>query len=840
LIFAEVRHWSRRIALFVLVVGGLAWAQTGVSTVPSPPPASREQAPAAEVPGGAAKPDPSGATDGDELQPGEDPQNRLLLPFLKHLAGDQKRFWTMPASFRAKDLNWIVPSTSLAAAFVATDSWWSKQVPESHIATSKTISNYGTYSLIGLGGASFLLGQMKQDDQLSEAGLLSGEAAINATAVAYAFKEMTQRQRPYQGNGHGDFFAGGSGFPSEHSAIAWSVASVWAHEYSGWFSQLVAYGLASTVTMTRVTAKQHFPSDAIIGSALGWYFGRQVYRAHHDPELGGAGWGRVFDEQTGERTRNPENMGSPYVPLDSWVYPAMDRLIALGYLSSSIQGMRPWTRLECARLLQEAGDKFASDNDAQRSVRALFDALTAFFQDEMQRLEGAGNVGASLDSVYTRATEISGQPLRDGFHLGQTIINDYGRPYSQGFNDVTGISAHAEAGPLYVALQGEYQKAPAITPYAADAIEVLAGLDTVPSLPNGTPAISRFRLLDSSIGFTYHNFQISFGKQSLWLGPSPGGPFLFSDNAEPIPMLRFDQVSPIYVPGISRILGPMRTEFAVGRLAGQTWDFSSPTLYGPGFSDQPFVHVDKVGFKPTENFEFSMGISAVFGGPGLPVTFGNFFQTYNVRCAVGSCPVALTSGAYGDRRSTADLSYRIPHIRDWATFYMDSLVEDEVSPIGSSRPALREGLYLAKLPKLPKLDLRTEAVYTDAPNTVFIGNYYDNGRYLSGYTNYGQIMGSWIGRAGKGGQAWATYWFSPRTTLQLQYRREVVSHKFLPGGGGLSDFGVKGQYQPRSDLSIQAFLQYEVWNFPVLETNAKSNVTASIQLTFCPEWALKK
>ena len=63
---------------------------------------------------------------------------------------------------------------------------------------------------------------------------------------------------------------------------------------------------------------------------VGWYLGRQVYRAHHDPELGGAPWGD-FVAAREKGPRNPANMGSPYVPLDSWVYPAFDRLIATGY-----------------------------------------------------------------------------------------------------------------------------------------------------------------------------------------------------------------------------------------------------------------------------------------------------------------------------------------------------------------------------------------------------------------------------------------------------------------------------------------------------------------------------
>ncbi len=776
-----------------------------------------------------------------ELEPGEDPENRLVSPFLKHIVQDQKYFWTGPSRLRIQDLQWIVPSAAGITGLILGDSWISRQVPNSpsQLTRSLHISDYTTYAMIGAGGGAFLLGHLTHNDHLGEAGLLAGEAAINSTAVTYLFKEITQRQRPLEGNGNGNFFHGGASFPSEHSAIAWSIASVVAHEYPGTLSQIAAYGAASAVTLTRVTARQHFPSDVVIGSALGWYFGREIYRAHHDKELGGSGWGSFLPDQP-EKPRNSSNLGSPYVPIDSWVYPAVDRLIALGYVHSDLVDMRPWTRLEFARLLEDASDKFESGHEAEPSAQKLYDTLAVYFDQDLRQLDGASNVNATLDSVYSRGTGISGQPLRDGFHIAQTIVNDYGRPYGEGFNDVTGVQGYAEAGPVYVAFQGEYQRAPSIAAYPSSTVAVLASLDTVPTVTTGSPEVSRFRLLDSSVGFTFHDFQISFGKESLWLGPGVGGPFLFSNNAEPIPMVRFDQISPVYVPGLSRLLGPMRAEFALGRMDGAEWVRSNGTLYGPSINDQPFVHIDKVSFKPTDNFEFGMGISSVFGGPGSPVTFGNFFLTYNPRCAIGTCSVVLYNGNYGDRRSTADFSYRLPHLRDWATLYADSFVEDEISPIGSSRPAIRAGIYLPKLPKLNKLDLRAESVYTDAPNTVFIGNYYDNGRYVSGYTNYSQIMGSWIGRAGKGGQAWATYWFSPRTNLQLQYRREVVSKDFLPGGGGLHDFGVKGEFQVRSNLFVEGFLQYERWNFPVISPTLQSNVTASVQLTFSPKWSVKR
>ena len=42
------------------------------------------------------------------------------------------------------------------------------------------------------------------------------------------------------------------------------------------------YGLATTVSVSRVLAEQHFPSDVLIGSATGWLVGHYVYRAHHN------------------------------------------------------------------------------------------------------------------------------------------------------------------------------------------------------------------------------------------------------------------------------------------------------------------------------------------------------------------------------------------------------------------------------------------------------------------------------------------------------------------------------------------------------------------------------
>jgi len=760
------------------------------------------------------------------------PPERMLVP---NMLADQKAFWTRPARIRANDVNWFLPFVGASSLLIGSDTSIEKKLPSSPtiIRRSQDFSSLGLGSLVGAAGTLYLWGSLAHNDHKRETGFLSGEALANSLLNSSIIKVAAGRDRPTDGNGKGQFWQGGSSFPSDHAAAAWSVASVVAHEYPGPLTKILAYGTASAISLARVTGRKHFASDVFIGSSLGWYLGREVYRAHHNPELGGEGWGELVENKP-ESPRNPENMGSPYVPLDSWVYPALERLAALGYIQSAYLGMRPWTRMECARLLEEVGDDSRYSSESQNETLQLLSRLATEFGDESSRRGGASNIGIGLDSIYTRVTNISNSPLRDGFHLGQTLINDYGRPYAEGFNNVTGLSAFAVAGPLSLFFRGEYQKTPRTTPYPASVLQAIDGFeDSTSPLSNGTPDINRFRLLDSAVALTVKNFQISFGKQSLWLGPGTGGPFLFSDNAEPIPMLRIDQISAVYIPGISRVLGMMRSEFGLGRLSGQHWIFSGGRLFGPNISDQPFLHVEKISFKPTSNFEFGMGISAVFGGPGIPITWRNFFNTFTI--LGNSTALPGTRQDPGDRRSTADFTYRLPHLRNWVTLYGDSLVEDEVSPIGSSRPSLRLGLYLPKVPELPKLDLRMESVYTDAPHTVFVGNVYDNGRFRSGYTNFGQIMGSWIGRAGKGGQGWATYWFSPQSTLQLMYRRQQVDAKFLKGGG-LNDFGIKGEYSPRSQLSLQGFIQYETWKFPILSPRTESDVTVSLQLTFYPHW----
>lgn len=770
-------------------------------------------------------PEPEGAGQKGAATAPNQGRHSLELNFVLNVASDQKALWTTPAQLRLGDAGWLLPLGAFTAGLMASDTSIEKALPTrpTLIKRSQDLSNYGLAALAGATGSFFLFGQATHNDHARETGLLGGEALANTLLDASLLKLATGRERPLQGDGKGQFWQQGRSFPSEHAAAAWSLASVVAQEYPGPLTKLVVYGTASAISASRVVGREHFTSDAVVGSALGWWIGRQVYRAHHDPELDGAQWGTFV--RSHEETK-PEDMGSPYVPLDGWFYRAFDRLAALGYVQTGFAGMRPWTRMECARLVGEAEQRLQEQALESGEAVRLYRALAQEFALEIARLDGGRNIGAEVESIYARFTGISGAPLSDGYHFGQTITNDYGRPYAEGLNTVTGLSARAEAGPLAFYVRGEHQHAPALAPVLDNVRAAIAANDNIPLLPAAPPSDrNQFRLLDSYVGLGFRGFQISAGRQSLWWGPGRGGPLLLSDNAEPVEMVRISRAFPEKLPGPLSWLGPIRSEFFFGKLEGHQ------------FPPRPFIHGQKLSFKPTPNLELGFSRTVIFAGLPQPLTWGTFFKSF-YSTASGS-PDPRTKP--GDRRGGLDFSYRVPGLRKWLVIYSDSLVDDDLSPLAApSRAAMNPGIYLPQIPGLPKLDLRVEAVYTDTPGGLSLkGQFiYWEIIYRDSHTNDGNLMGNWIGREGRGVQAWSTYWLSPRSRIQVAYRNGRVTKDFLQGGS-YQDFGTSADLLVRPDLSLEASWQYERWDFPLLSPNDNSNFTASVQLVFWPHWRIR-
>jgi hypothetical protein len=770
--------------------------------------------------------------------------------FLRNLAQDQKALWSSPFKARIEDMNWLAPMIGLTAGMISADKELSRRLSSTgRLAKDSTrLSNAGLATAVGGSAGIYLLGRWHSDDRQQETGILSGEAAINALVIDEAFKVVTSRERPMEGAGQGRFWQGtiaNSSFPSAHAMVTWSIASVLAHEYPGPLTEVFAYGLAAGVSVARVTGKEHFPSDVLVGSTLGWLIGREVYARRHDAELGGAGYGTFHSDQAAGEARSTASISSPYVPLDSWVYPAFDRLAALGVVPSAMEGIKPWTRRECARLLEEAST-YMEDSAADEAVR-LYGVLSKEFAREMGGDE-ANYVG--IDSVYSGVTSISGQPLTDGYHFGQTIVNNFGRPFERGTNALAGFSGSGSAGALGFYVRGEFEHAPGapgVSQTVQNAIQ-LADAKTTNAQEAGPPIFqpatatapfNQFRLLDSYVMLNINGWQASFGKQSLWLGPTQD-PFLLSDNAEPIYMFRVSQTTPRKLPGIFGLFGPYRLELFVGKLTGQhfvnTQNGNIVFSLGQSLARQPMINGQKLTFKPTPNFELGIGKTGLWGGPDFPITLGTTRNSL-----LSTTNAQGRNNDPGDRRATVDFSYHVPGLRKWLVLYDDSFSEDEISPLGyPQQSAHNPGFYLPQLPKLPKLDFRVEAAYTNVQDflqPIGGGFFYWNTRYLDGYTNKGNIMGNaTAGRQGIAFRGASTYWFASDRTIRLGYRSEEADSDFLKGGH-LKDVYFQSEWSFNKSVSLTSFVQYEWWNWPILG-NKQNDFSASVQLTYWPHWRL--
>jgi membrane-associated phospholipid phosphatase len=209
----------------------------------------------------------------------------LESQFLKNVLRDQEAIWTAPFRLHARDARWLAPLGLATGALMTTDRRTGDEVAEStgQLNASRIVSYAGSaYGVGGVAATFYLFGRARHDERARETGLLGAEALIDSGIVVTALKEITQRGRPLSGRDRSEFFDGGSSFPSGHSIEAWSLAAVIASEYHDqrWV-QFGAYGIASAVSVSRFTGRQHYLSDVLVGSAAGYGIGRYVYRTHH-------------------------------------------------------------------------------------------------------------------------------------------------------------------------------------------------------------------------------------------------------------------------------------------------------------------------------------------------------------------------------------------------------------------------------------------------------------------------------------------------------------------------------------------------------------------------------
>lgn len=156
-----------------------------------------------------------------------------------------------------------------------------------------------------------------------------------------------------------------------------------------------------------------------------------------------------------ERVAKPPAAGPIYVPLDSWIYPALKRLAAMGYVPDEETLVAPWTRQQCLLFIQQAED-IASRHETKMLAATTNKIAYSLIADLRRELPDDVDVADELrlESVYSRFSQVFGSPLLDSYHFGQTFINDYGRPYDSGTNTVDGFSGYGTWGRFSGYLRG--------------------------------------------------------------------------------------------------------------------------------------------------------------------------------------------------------------------------------------------------------------------------------------------------------------------------------------------------------------------------------------------------
>ncbi|MBI5919189.1 MAG: YjbH domain-containing protein [Nitrosomonadales bacterium] len=192
---------------------------------------------------------------------------------------------------QAMDIDWLT-SAAIGGGIVLASSLLDK--PADRIvqrngqnAGVKAVNRVGNTLVPLVAGAGAVVAALSTDDPLlSRTGYTAIEAGGTALALSLGSKYVVGRARPMAGQGSASFhpFAGSAnartdGFPSGHAMIVWATLTPFAVAYDEpWL-----YGVASLTNLARVGSRNHWVSDTVAGSVLGYGIGKILWESSRSP-----------------------------------------------------------------------------------------------------------------------------------------------------------------------------------------------------------------------------------------------------------------------------------------------------------------------------------------------------------------------------------------------------------------------------------------------------------------------------------------------------------------------------------------------------------------------------
>ncbi len=201
---------------------------------------------------------------------------------------DQKDLWLFPAKL-AQGRHWLPTAAivGITGGLIAADKHDAPYFrrTSSFQGFNRAMNGKATALETGLVPVAFyLVGLARKDSYAQKTALFAGEAVADSFILYAALNAVSRRLRPSDiapnGNFSDTFFRPrktvfNSSFPSGHTMMAFSVATVIARRYRHhrWVPW-VAYGVAGVIGFSRITLQAHFPADVFLGAALGYSISR--------------------------------------------------------------------------------------------------------------------------------------------------------------------------------------------------------------------------------------------------------------------------------------------------------------------------------------------------------------------------------------------------------------------------------------------------------------------------------------------------------------------------------------------------------------------------------------
>ncbi|GAW65852.1 capsule assembly protein Wzi [Geoanaerobacter pelophilus] len=483
-------------------------------------------------------------------------------------------------------------------------------------------------------------------------------------------------------------------------------------------------------------------------------------------------------------------LSSANIPLDSPIYPYLEKLSGYGLVSGDVKGIRPFSKAEAARLMREAEERIASGDHPRLAVeivqrlKELLPREAALYGDEgkastidYQPLASARLRYVHLDGKprsYFRAVHDAGNDGVFGIGSGLRPATRYPHPIQQRGSEGTPLFENND-GVVYRSGSNLDLRGSGEAYWGAKGTLLLEPM----LLWSEESDEATLRLNRGYLKLGGKGLELEAGRDENWLGPGYRGAITLTNNARNMDLVKLS--SPELVS--SKYLWDLKYTLIFSQLDKTVTD---------GREREPYFLAAKLAMKPTQNVEFGINLGRQVGGPGVRNGLGD-----NVRGLIGGWNQDNSNSVAG-----ADLRFRLPWLRN-SELYGEFSGEDAAAfwPIVESYVA---GFFIPALTESGRDDLRFE---------YFRGNeiLYANGTFPEGYLYHGLPIGHSQGGAAQEWFLRYSHWFSVRNNLALEGMhgtRGDHGQVTVDATGAFDPAGVMQAVERRN--ALRAF-----WSFPV-------------------------